>query len=74
MRNELVVSVSPGRCNIVYKVVQFNSIQETFSPLVTAVSQQALLIPKIIIYSFIRNTTYHVFIHCMAHWFSYQLC
>lgn len=48
MGNELVVSISPARHNIVYAVVQFNSIQETFYPLVMAVSQQAM--SKIIIY------------------------
>ena len=32
MGNELVVSISPARHNIVYAVVQFNSIQETLYP------------------------------------------
>ena len=38
MKNELVVSVSPARANIVYAVIQMNTIQETFSTLVTVVA------------------------------------
>ena len=50
MKNELVVSVSPARPNIMYAVIQMNTIQETFSALVTAVAEQSLSMPKIIIY------------------------
>ena len=50
MKNELVVSISPARLNIMYAVIQMNTIQETFSALVTAVAEQSLSMPKIIIY------------------------
>ena len=42
MKNELVVSVSPARPNIMYAVIQMNTIQETFFALVTAVAEQSL--------------------------------
>lgn len=50
MKNELVVSVSPARANIMYAVIQCNTIQETFSKLVTVVAEESLSVPKMIIY------------------------
>ena len=50
MKNELVVSVSPARTNIANAVRRMVTIQETFSTLVTVVAQEAILMPKIIMY------------------------
>ena len=50
MKNELIVSVSPARPNIMNAIIQMNTIQEKFSALVTAVAEQSLSMPKIIIH------------------------
>ena len=63
MRNELVVLISPARPNIVYAVAQFHSIQETFSPLVMAVLQKAILMPKIIIYCRSKDDCTTLYLH-----------
>ena len=54
-KNELVVSVSPARANIMYAVIQMDTIKETFSALVTVAAEEALSMPKMIIYCQIKN-------------------
>ena len=63
MKNELVVSVSPARANIAYAVRQMNTIQETFSTLVTVVAQEAISMPKIIIYCQSKDECANLYIH-----------
>ena len=50
LHNEVVVSISPEKPNIMYMVKEFVSIEQTFSPLVTAVADKVLNVPKSIIY------------------------
>lgn len=50
LNNEVVVSISPEKPNIAYMVKDFVSIKESFSPLVTAVADRVLDVPKTIIY------------------------
>ena len=50
LNNEVVVSVSPDKPNIVYMVKEFVSIKQTFSSLVAVVADKALEVPKTIIY------------------------
>ena len=43
LRNEVIVSISPDKPNIVYVVKEFVSVSQTFSPLVEAIINNGLL-------------------------------
>ena len=50
LQNELVVAISPIKSNIFYAIRKFVSIEETFAPIIRAVTNNALNVPKTIIY------------------------
>ena len=50
MKNELVVSLSPCKQNITYAVGTFNTISETFSPILDRLSSERSKYPQTIIY------------------------
>ena len=50
MQNKLVVAISPIKSNIFYAIRKFVSIEETFSPIIRAITINALNVPKTIIY------------------------
>lgn len=50
MRNELVVSKSPSKSNIMYMVTKFSSIEETFLPIARRLRQEGSRCPRVIIY------------------------
>lgn len=50
LQNALVVAISPFRQNIIYSVKDFVSVHQTFLPLVEAILNRGLQVPKTIIY------------------------
>ena len=50
MRNELVVFRSPCKANIMYAVIEFSTIEETFLPMAERLQKQGSGCPRAIIY------------------------
>ncbi|XP_065909910.1 uncharacterized protein [Dysidea avara] len=50
--NEVVISISPDKPNIVYMVKEFVTVSQTFSPLVEVVAKNGLSVPKTIVYCY----------------------
>ena len=50
LQNPLVVAISSFRTNIIYSVKEFVSVHQTFHPLVDAILNNALEVPKTIIF------------------------
>ena len=50
LKDEAVITMSPNRSNIVYSVLPFVTLAQTFSPLISAIIEKSIKVPKTIIY------------------------
>ena len=49
MKNEAVIAMSPNRCNIIYSVKFMATTASTISPLVSAILEMSIKLPKTIV-------------------------
>ena len=50
MRNELIISKSPSKENMMYAITEFSTLEETFSPIALRLRQEGIKCPRILIY------------------------
>lgn len=62
MKNEAVIAMSPNRFNIIYSVKSMTTIAQIFSPLVSAICEMSIKVPKTIIYCRTRDDVANLYL------------